>query len=93
MLIIPFCPFFFFSNKIFVKDFSGTTAHRILKFCTNIRYELLYILYCVRENQHPYAYHSLYLSFFSFSPIKVFVTDFSVPMRASLQTLYTPTEG
>ena len=57
-----------------VKDFSGTTAHRILKFSTNIGYDMLY---CVRENRHPHACHSLYLSTFSFSPIKFFVKDFS----------------
>ena len=45
--------------KICVKDSSGTTIPRNLKFGTNIEYDLLY---CVRENQHPHAYHSLYLS-------------------------------
>ena len=48
-------------HKKFVKDLSGTVAPRILKFGTNIEYDLLY---CVKENQHPHAYHSLYLSFF-----------------------------
>ena len=43
----------------FVKDFSGTTLPRVLKFGTNIEYDLLY---CVRENQHPHINHSLYLS-------------------------------
>ena len=37
-----------------IKDFSGTTLPRILKFGTNIEYDLLY---CQRENQHPHAYH------------------------------------
>ena len=36
----------------FVKDFTVTTAPRILKFGTNIGYDLLY---CVRQNQHPHA--------------------------------------
>ena len=36
----------------------------------------------MKENQHPHANHSLYLSIFSFSPIKFSVTDFSSPMRA-----------
>ena len=49
--------FFFF----FVKDFSGTTEPRILKFGTNIGYNLLY---CLRENQPPPAYHSHCLSTF-----------------------------
>ena len=63
------CPFFLFpishSNvihrKICVKDFSGTTVPRILKFGTNVEYDLLY---CVGENQPPDAYHFLYLSIF-----------------------------
>ena len=70
--VINFCllfPFFLFSisnsnvihRKICVKDFSGTTAPRILKFGTNVGYDLLY---CVKENQHAAAYHSLYLSIF-----------------------------
>ena len=47
--------------EIFVKDFSGTTGPRILKFGTNIKYDRLY---CVLNN-HPYmAYQSLYLSIF-----------------------------
>ena len=46
-------------REICVKDFSGTTAPRILKFGTNVGYDLLY---CVKENQHAAAYHSLDLS-------------------------------
>ena len=63
--------------EICVKDFLESTAPRILKYDTNIGYDLLY---CVRENQHPHADHSLYLSIFSFSN-KIFITHFSVPMR------------
>ena len=44
----------FHSNVIYreicVKDFSGTTAPRILKFGTNVGYDWLH---CVRENQPP----------------------------------------
>ena len=47
-----FLLFFFF----FVKD-----SKEILKFCTNIEYDLVY---CLKENWHPHAYHSLYLSIF-----------------------------
>ena len=62
-------PFFLFfishSNEIHreicVEDFSGTTAPRILKCGTNVRY---YLLYCIKENQHAAMYHSLYLSIF-----------------------------
>ena len=48
-------------REICVKDFSGTTAPRILKFGINVEYDLLY---CVKENQHAAAYHSPYLSTF-----------------------------
>ena len=68
-LIFAFFYFSFFpisySNIIYreicVKDFSGTTAPKILKFGTNVGYDLLY---CVRENQPTGAYHLLYLSTF-----------------------------
>ena len=43
--------------EIVVKDFSGTTRPRILKFDTNIRYDRLY---CVLKNQPHMAYQSLY---------------------------------
>ena len=69
MLRLIFAFFFHFSisysnvihGEICVKDFSGTTAPRILKFGTNVGYDLLY---CVKENQHAAAYHSLYLAMF-----------------------------
>ena len=48
-------------NFFSVKDFSGTTSLRILKFGTNIRYDKLY---CVFKNQPHMAYQSLYLSIF-----------------------------
>ena len=63
-------------REICVKDFSGTTAPRILKFGTNVGY---YLLHCVRENQPPDAYHFLY---FSICPVKFSVTDFSASMKA-----------
>ena len=46
-----------FSSKISQE----LTEPRILKFGTNVGYNLLY---CVRENQPPPAYYSLYLSIF-----------------------------
>ena len=49
------------NTEIFVKDVSGTTSSRILKFGTNIRYDRLY---CVYKNQPHMAYQSLYLSSF-----------------------------
>ena len=52
-------------NIFFIKDFSGTSLSRILKFGTNIEYGLLY---CVRENPHPHVYHSLWFVQFCFSP-------------------------
>ena len=64
MLRLIFAFFFYFSishsnvinREICVKDFSGTTAPRSLKLGTNVEYDLLY---CVKENQHAAAYHSL----------------------------------
>ena len=71
MLKLIFAFFFHFSffpsltpmynRETCVKDFSGTTTPRILKFGTNVRYDLLY---CVKENQRAAAYRSLYLSIF-----------------------------
>ena len=52
--------------EVFVKNLSGTTLPRILKFGTNIKYDRLY---CVLENQPHMAYQSLYLSIFS-SPVQ-----------------------
>ena len=48
-------------NFFFVKDFSGTTVPRILKFGTNMGYNKLH---CVSKNQPHMAYQSLYLSIF-----------------------------
>ena len=62
----------------FIKDFSGTAEPRIWKFGTNIRHDLLY---CVREHQPPQTHHFLYLSIFSFFPIKKIITDFSAPLQ------------
>ena len=64
------CKLFFF-----VKDFSATTWVRILKFGTKLDSDELY---CVTKEQPHIAYQSLYLFFFSFSPMeKFFVKDFS----------------
>ena len=70
----------FMCKLLFLTGFSGTTEPRILKFGTNVGYNLLY---CVRENQSSPAYHSHYLSIIiSSSQIKVSVTDFLASMRA-----------
>ena len=70
-------------REICVKHFSGTTLPRILKFWVRL------LVLCERESaslcsSFPFFVHS------SFSPIKFSVTDFSAPMRASLQILYAP---
>ena len=57
-LCLCVCKLFF---SFFVKDISGTTVPRILKFGTNIGYDKLY---CVLKNQPHMAYLSLYLSIF-----------------------------
>ena len=64
----------------FVKDFSRTTEPRILKFGTNVGYNLLY---CVRENQPPPLIISIICPFFFYSK-KIPVTDFSASMRAKV---------
>ena len=69
LIFVIFFSFFLFSishsnvihREICVKDFSGTIAPRILKFDTNVGYDLLH---CVRESQPPVAYHFLDLSIF-----------------------------
>ena len=58
-LLSLFVQFSFLSIKFFVKVFSGATTLRIFTYGTNIRYDLLV---CVTENEHPNAYHSVYLS-------------------------------
>ena len=50
-------------KKLCSLDFSGTIRPRILKVSTIIGF----YLYCTRENQHPHAYHFLYLSIFYLS--------------------------
>ena len=78
---INFCllfPFFLFSishsnvihREFCVKDISGTTAPRILKFGTNVRYDLLC---CVKENQPAAAYLSLHMSIFL--PLKLNISS------------------
>ena len=60
---IFFIPHYNVMHKVIcVKDFSGTTAPRILQVDTKIGYDLFYY---VRDNQYFHAYHSLYLSIFS----------------------------
>ena len=67
--ILLFSVFFLFSisrsnvihREICFKDFSATTASKILTFGINVGYDLLY---CVKENHPPAVYHSLYLSIF-----------------------------
>ena len=54
-LFVCFC-FFFFFLFFSLKDFSGTIPPRILKFSTNIEYDLLD---CVRENQYLHVHYSL----------------------------------
>ena len=62
-------------KRFSVKDFSGSALPMILKFGINVGCDMLYCLHLHSAN------HSLYLFFFSFSPIKRSVIDFSAPMR------------
>ena len=50
------------------------------------------LLYCVKENQPFPAYHSHYFDF-SFSPIKISVTDFSASMGAIVFKFCIPLES
>ena len=63
-----------------VKDFSKTTRFRILKFGTKLDNDELYCVtktatYCISV---PLFVH------FSFSPMEISVTDFSIPLGASV---------
>ena len=86
ILWLDFAFFFHFSiphfnviyREICVNDFSGTTVPRILKFGTNVGYDLLY---CVKENQPAAAYHCLICPFFFLSK-QISVTNFLASMRA-----------
>ena len=72
VLWLIFAFFFHFSfshssvihREIHVKNFSGTTAPRILKFGTNVGHDLLY---CVKEKQHAAAYTCIIPLFVHFS--------------------------
>ena len=45
----------------------------------------LKVISCIVLRKQPHsAYHSLYLFIFSFSPMKISVADFSVPIGASV---------
>ena len=73
-------------REICVKDFSGTTAPRILKLGTNVGYDSLYR---VKENQHAAAYHFFIFPFFFISK-QIFCYKFlSFYESQSLQILYT----
>ena len=65
-------------NFFFVKDFSGTTVPRILKFGTIIGYDKLY---CVRKSQPHMAYQSLYLSIFLSNKIFHHISSASMSAR------------
>ena len=70
-ILLSFSFFFIFSishsnvvhMEVFIKDFPGIIASRIMKFGNNIGYDLLH---CARENQHPHAYLSLFFAIFLF---------------------------
>ena len=68
-------------NFFSVKDFSATTWVRILKFGTKLDSDELY---CVTKIQPHIAYQSPVFVHFSFSPVEISVTDFSVPIGASV---------
>ena len=89
ILWLIFAFFFHFSffpslTPVCVKDFSGTTAPRILKFGTNAGYDFLY---CVKENQSATAYHCLSCQFLFLSQ-QILLQILSFCESQSLQILY-----
>ena len=73
-------------REICVKHFSETTAPRILKFGTNVGYDLLY---CVKENQHAALIIPFIYSFFFLSKQIICYKFLSFYESQSLQILYT----
>ena len=67
-------------NFFCVKDFSGTTEPRVLKFGINVGYNLFYR---VRESTSSCLSFFLFVHF-SFSPIKISVSDFTASMKAKV---------
>ena len=82
ILMLPFFTFHFFLLPLllsyiwtfFVKYISGTTWVRILKFGTKLDSDNLY---CVTNNSHILLISLFICWFFSFSPMKISVPDFS----------------
>ena len=74
-------------REIRVKNFSGTTAPRILKFGTNVGYDL----YCVKENQHAALIIPLICPFFFLSNKTFRHRILSSYYTQDLQILYTCT--
>ena len=77
------CVCLFMCKCFFVKDFSGTTAPRILKFGTIVRYD---VVLCKRELASSFS-QSFICPFFFLSN-KTIRHKFSVPMRARVFILY-----
>ena len=76
-------------REICVKDFSGTTAPRILKFGVNAEYDLLHY---VRDNQPHDTCHFLYLFIFFLSNQIFYYRILSFYESQGLQISYTPLE-
>ena len=76
-----------FVNFFSVKDVSGTTWPRILKFDTKLGNDKLY---CVTKNQPHIAYQSFICPFFFLSNKNFCHTFLSFYRSLGLQTLYTP---
>ena len=64
-----------------VKDFSATTWVRILKYGTKLDSDELY---CVTKKTVTYCLSVPLFVDFSFSPMKISVADFSIPIGASV---------
>ena len=88
-------PFFHLSLQC---DTWGNLCQRFLRSYCAEDFEIWYkcwvwlVVLCERESACWCLSFPL-IAHFSFPPIKLFVTEFSAPITASLQILYTPWEG
>ena len=88
-ILFPLCSFTIchsciLNMEISVKHFSGTARHRMMKFGTNIGYD---VVLCKKESAISCLSVPLFVHF-SFSLIETSVTDFSAPIYVSFFKVY-----
>ena len=70
--------------KISVPDFSAPIGARVFKFCVDLQVGKVY---CVNENKDVNSHFAFFFQFFifpSFTPMKISVANFLVPIVASI---------